>query len=68
MMKPTGALLSAAEVADRFGWQVCTVRKKILRREIAYVKIGRSVRVPESEILRIIEEGYHPAINQGSQG
>lgn len=59
---PTGPLLSVKEVAVRTGWRPCTVRKKILRREIAYVKLGRSVRIPESEVTRLIMNGFRPAL------
>jgi excisionase family DNA binding protein len=62
---PTGPLLSVNEVAARIGWRPCTVRKKILRREIAYVKLGRSVRIPESEVQRLIMEGFRPALVVG---
>jgi len=60
--KPVGPLLSVKEVAVRTGWKPCTVRKKILRRELDYVKLGRSVRIPESELERLITSGFRPAI------
>lgn len=60
--KPIGPLLSVNEVAARTGWKPCTVRKKILRRELGYVKLGRSVRVPESELERLILHGFRPAL------
>ena len=59
---PTGPLLSVNEVAAHTGWRPCTVRKKILRREIAYVKLGRSVRIPESEVQRLIMAGFRPVL------
>jgi excisionase family DNA binding protein len=60
--KPMGILLTVAEVAARTGWKACTVRKKILRRELGYVKLGRSVRIPESELERLIMNGFKPAL------
>lgn len=60
--KPRGPLLSVNEVAARTGWKPCTVRKKIVRREIGYVKLGRSVRIPESEVERLIMNGFRPAL------
>lgn len=61
-IKPAGPLRSVKEVAARTGWKPSTVRKKILRREIGYVKLGRSVRIPESEIERLIINGFRPAL------
>jgi excisionase family DNA binding protein len=64
--KPSGVLLSVKEVAARTGWKACTVRKKILRRELGYVKLGRSVRIPESELERLIMNGFRPALTDGN--
>jgi excisionase family DNA binding protein len=62
-----GPLLTVAEAAARTGWKECTIRKKILRREIAYVKLGRSVRIPESALNDLIELGFRPAITQAGR-
>ncbi len=66
--KSMGLLLTVGEVAVRTGWKPCTVRKKILRREIGYVKLGRSVRIPESELDRLISNGFRPALIEPPQG
>ena len=58
-----GPLLTVAEAAARTGWKECT----ILRREIAYVKLGRSVRIPESALNDLIELGFRPAITQAGR-
>jgi excisionase family DNA binding protein len=60
--KPVGVLLTVNEFAARTGWKPCTVRKKILRRELGYGKLGRSVRIPESEFERLILKGFRPAL------
>jgi excisionase family DNA binding protein len=60
--KPMGLLLTVNEFAARTGWKPCTVRKKILRRELGYIKMGRSVRIPESELERLITNGFRPAL------
>ena len=65
--KPTGFLLTVGEVAARTGWKPSTVRKKILRRELGYVKLGRSVRIPESELERLIINGFRPALTEPLQ-
>ncbi len=62
--KSMGLLLTVGEVAARTGWKPSTVRKKILRRELGYVKLGRSVRIPESEIERLISNGFRPALTE----
>ena len=50
------------EVAERTGYTEATIRKKILRREIGYHKVGRILLVPESEISRLLSD-FRPAIN-----
>lgn len=65
--KSMGRLLTVGEVAARTGWKPCTVRKKILRRELGYVKLGRSVRIPESELERLISDGFRPALTEPLQ-
>ena len=57
----TEKLLRVEEAAERIGCKPATIRAKILRREITYVKLGRSVRIPESAIMRLIEENTIPA-------
>jgi excisionase family DNA binding protein len=52
---------TVGESAERFGLKECTVRAWVLKRKIAYYKIGRSVRIPESEIERVLAEGFVPA-------
>lgn len=67
MDKLKGVLLTVVQAAARTGWKECTIRKKILRREIAYVKLGRSVRIPESALNDLIESGFHPAITKAGR-
>lgn len=47
-------LLRIPEFAERVGYQPSTIRKKILRREIAYHKVGRIIAIPESEVNRLL--------------
>lgn len=49
------------DFAQRTGYQPATIRKKILRREIAYRKVGRIVLIPESELRRLLGD-LRPAI------
>jgi excisionase family DNA binding protein len=57
-------LLTLEEASRRLGMKVITLRMWASRRKIARCKINRSVRIPESEITRIIEESLIPALPQ----
>lgn len=57
----TEKLLKVDEAAERTGFKSATVRAKILKREWPYVKLGRSVRLKESFISRLIEQSEVPA-------
>ena len=49
------------EVADLLGYKTATIRKKLLRGEIGYFKIGRIVAIPQSEVTRLLGR-FHPPI------
>lgn len=53
--------LRPAEVAERFGFPVATVRDWIARRKITSVRIGRRTYVPIAELERLVEEGTRHA-------
>ena len=53
-------LLTVEEFAAQLRLTPACVRKWILCRRVAVVKIGRLVRLPSSELLRIIDEGSRP--------
>jgi len=57
-------LLNVQEFAAALGWKPSTVRQKVWRREIDYVKIGRSVRFKPETAERLIERGSVPALVQ----
>ena len=56
------------EAAERLAVSLPTIHRRILERRIGYVKIGRSVRIPLSEIRRIISEGWHKPIGIENDG
>ncbi|WP_263375552.1 helix-turn-helix domain-containing protein [Granulicella aggregans] len=55
-------LKSLPQAAEELGITVNTLRAWVYRRKIAYVKVGRSVRVSEETIQRIIDRGTIPAL------
>jgi len=62
MMDSKQNLLTLEQAAARLGMKVVTLRMWASRRKIARCKINRSVRIPESEIARIIEQSLIPAL------
>lgn len=59
----TEKLLTGVQVAEILGLKPVTIRQWIAKRKLASVKVGdRAVRIPASEVTRIIERGFTPAI------
>ena len=56
--------VSVDEAANELGIRPSTIRRRILERRIGYLKIGRSVLIPLTEIERLIKEGYRPPLNR----
>jgi excisionase family DNA binding protein len=50
-----------AEAAKLLGQKETTTRDWILDRKIAVIRVGKTILIPESEIKRILEEGFRPA-------
>ena len=48
--------MRVAEFADRSGYAIATIRKKISRRQIAHRKVGRIITIPESELSKMLGE------------
>jgi excisionase family DNA binding protein len=59
-MKITG-LLNVAQFAELTGWKASTVRQKVWRREIEFVRMGRNIRFKPETVERLIERGTVPA-------
>ncbi len=56
-------LLTGAQVAEMLGLKPVTIRQWIAKRKLASVKVGdRAVRIPASEVEKIIERGFIPAL------
>jgi excisionase family DNA binding protein len=54
-------LLTVKEAAERTGHKEATWRAWILRRKVPYHKFGRSIRIAESDLTRMIDESRIPA-------
>ncbi len=59
---PRVRVLTIDQAAERLAVAPVTIRAWCARRQIASVKLGRARRIPESEIRRLLVEGYTPAI------
>jgi excisionase family DNA binding protein len=53
---------TVAEAAAELGLSTHTIRAWIAQRRIGHIKLGRAVRVPESEIRRLLERATVSAI------
>jgi excisionase family DNA binding protein len=54
-------LLTITELAEALGVSVACCRRWVLERRVSITKLGRLVRVPASEVDRLIAEGMRPA-------
>jgi excisionase family DNA binding protein len=56
---------SVREAANELGLSAATIRSWVRKRRIGYVRLGRAVRIPASEIRRLLEQGMVPAVLRG---
>jgi excisionase family DNA binding protein len=56
-----GKLLNLRECSEITGHTLATWRAWVLRRKVPFHKVGRSVRVAEADLQRIIEQSRVPA-------
>jgi excisionase family DNA binding protein len=61
MSKSEVTLLSVPQFANALGVTPACIRRWILERKITTVKLGRLIRVPDSEIERLVNSGLRPA-------
>jgi excisionase family DNA binding protein len=54
-------LLTVAQFAEGLGVTPACIRRWLLERKVASVRVGRLVRLPETELQRIVQEGFIPA-------
>jgi excisionase family DNA binding protein len=62
IVSKNGRLYSVPATAEILQLKEPTIRKWLLLRKLAYHKVGGRVLIPESEIQRILEQGYVPAL------
>lgn len=62
MINDKDKLLTIEEAAARLGLKPVTLRMWAARRKIARCKLGRAVRIPASEVERIIASSLIPAL------
>lgn len=53
--------LTVEETANALGLSRHTVRAWIAQRRLGHVRLGRSIRVPVSEVSRLLDDNFRPA-------
>jgi excisionase family DNA binding protein len=61
MSKPEVTLLSVPQAAEQLNVTKSCLRRWILERRIATIKLGRLIRIPSAEIERLVSSGLRPA-------
>jgi excisionase family DNA binding protein len=67
-MAENNELLRIEDFAAALRVKPACIRRWILERRITSVKVGRLVRIPSSEVGRIVEKGLRPYQHQGGIG
>jgi excisionase family DNA binding protein len=60
-------MLTVAKCAEQTGLKEPTIRLWMAQRKIAYVKLGRSVRIPQAEIDRLIQQNTVPVLEEATR-
>lgn len=53
-------LYSVNEAAELLGFKAKTIRRWVDFRKIGHVRVGGAIRIPESELSRVVSEGTVP--------
>ncbi len=53
--------MTVDEAAAALGMSRHTVRAWIAQRRLGHVRLGRSIRVPASEVSRLLDDNFRPA-------
>lgn len=65
MQDSQSRFISVKQAASILGLAEITLRVWVARRRLAHVKLGRTIRIPLSEIDRLVDEGTVPAFKNG---
>ena len=57
-------LLTVAQFAEEVGWKPATVRQKVWRREIEFVRVGRCIRFKRETAEKLIQTGTVPVLER----
>ena len=57
-------MLTVNEIAKELGLKPPTIRLWVAQRKVAHFKLGRAVRIPRSELERLMKESLIPARDQ----
>lgn len=55
-----GQILTLQEAADRLNLSIHTLRSWKAQRRIGYIQLGRAIRIPASEVERLLAENTIP--------
>lgn len=55
-------LLTVEQFAEAVGLKAATIRQKVWRREVEYVRIGRAIRFKPETADKLIEQGTIPVL------
>lgn len=64
-LKKHSTNLTVRQTAEVLNLSEACVRAWVAARRISYVRLGRSIRVPQQEIDRLMSEGAVPAVAVG---
>lgn len=62
--QPLEGLLDVPQFARATGWAEATVRMKVWKREVEFIRMGRSIRFRPETVRRLIEENTVPALTE----
>lgn len=61
MTETRNKLLTVNQFAEALGVTPACIRRWLLERKIAHVKVGRLVRLTPDELSRVVQDGFRPA-------
>ena len=62
--EPSERPRTVTEAAEELGLSVHTIRAWVAARRIAHIRLGRAIRIPASEIRRVIQKNTVPAVEE----